>query len=1080
MTDGRRCPLTVTLTPTFSWQLAGQGRAARQDGFQLAVFDAAGTPHWGSGLRPGGSQCCRYDGPPLEPDADYTWQLRLRDGRGAFSPWSEPAAFGTGPSNFGAACEAAAPGARHAAVEAAGSSRATWISREPGGRAAVSIADGNFRVAAVELLRIPLGPAADFTLRTRLRVSMGGLTLLLRATGGGIATTTHTARTGAAAGAAADDASPDGIALRLTGTLQCSWEDIPGTPRLAEPQEAPVFVGLDGSPGWHELEVRAAGSLLTAAVDGSIVSTFHSDIAGPGFLAIRQAPREQAEFSSLALETAAGTQELSFPQAGLDGWDLTTPGREIDEWTLARGTFPLTGRVARARLYAAGCHLYELHVNGRPAGRGGTFSYAGEGRYQAFDVTELVQNSPTVTLAALLHWSGPGQGRAPGTPGLLVQLCVTYDDGTRAAFGTGAGWLVAPGPYEQSGYRNDEGDPVEHLNALRWPGGSPEAWRQSGFDDSGWQRAVVAAPREAAGLLPQETMLAEEFVAAAKILWAADGTPVADFGRVLPARPVVEFLDGTAGRTVSLRAGYTLGPDGRVNRDKLQTQNTDMSFPYTQADGPQQYRAFTHLGFRYLEIPGIAAGELGAVGAVVVHGRQPFDGVLRSSDPGLNAVIKLLADSTLYGIQEQFVDTPTREKGQFLADAVNISYAAMSLFGDRAYTRTALLEFAASARRYWSGAQERGRYNAVYPNGDGKRDIPDFSLQMVEWALEYHRQSGDAALLGELYPQLRDTAEYVLRHLPQDGPTAGLVTDLGGGSGPYLHGIVDWPAPGRFGYDMDTAARTTVNAQAHGVLDGVALISELLDRPAGETADYRRAAQALAAAMNARLRVAGRFVDGLHADGSPSTHASSHATSFPLSLGVTDPEYWESDAGYLASRGMRQGPMTVHRLFRALLRAGRVQPVVDLLTNADGPGWMRILAAGGTFTWEAWDLVEGTDYSQSHAWSASVLREIVEHLLGVQVLEPGGACLRLSPPLCSLTAFAGTVPTGRGPVSLAWERDGDALRISASLPAGTTATLEVPAGRYRVGGSGRQEPYSYESGPEIELPPGSWDIQPVG
>ncbi|MBW4095827.1 MAG: family 78 glycoside hydrolase catalytic domain [Acidobacteria bacterium] len=1049
-TDYQRRPLAVTTTPTFTWQLLGQGRDALQTAFQLAVFDADGKLQWDSGIRSEAQQRCGYAGPQLEPDADYTWRLQIRNCQGVLSPWSEPAEFSTGPLAFGGA-----------------TSPAMWISRAPGGRSAVSIMDGNLRVAAASLLRLPFEPAADFTLRTRVRIAMGGLTLLLRGTD----STHHT-------GTTEDAGKPQGIALRLNRALECSWVNVMGTTEGPESERVPVLVGPDASPTWHEFEIRAAGSRLAVSVDGRAVSEFQTATTGRGFLAISQAPREQAEFSSFTLQTAQGTTTLDFPQAGLDGWDLTISEREIDEWTLLRGTVPLRGKVTRARLYAAGCHQFELYVNGTSAGRGGSFSYAGEGRYQTFDVAELLQDSSSATIAVLLHWFGPGQGRAPGAPGLLAQLSLTYQDGSRAFFETGPDWMVASGPYEQSGYRNDEGDPVEHLRAPGWPQGSPDAWRQPDFDDSAWLPALVSArdTQQVLPLLPQETALKEEYVSATRMLQASDGTLVADFGRVLPGRPVVEFIEGIAGRIVHLRAGYTLGDGGRVAQDKLQTQNTDMSFPYTQQDGPQEYHAFTHLGFRYLEIPGIDAGALGAVGAVVVHGKHPFEGILHSSDPDLNAVLKLLADSTMYGIQEQFVDTPTREKGQFLGDAVNISYAAMALLGDRAYTRTALREFAASARRYWSTEDERGRYNAVYPNGDGKRDIPDFSLQMVEWALEYHRQSGDVAMLEELYPQLSDTAGYVLRHAAENGPTAGLVTDLGGGSGPYLHGIVDWPAPGRFGYDLDTAARTTVNAQAYGVLDGVARLSELLGRPAAETAHYRTSADNLAAAMNSRLRVSGRFVDGLRADGSPSLHASSHATSFPLSLGVTEPEFWTSDADYLASRGMRQGPMTVHRLFRALLRAGQVQPVVNLLTSTDGPGWMRILAAGGTFTWEAWELVEGTDYSQSHAWSASVLREIVEHLLGVQPAEPGAARLHLAPPMCSLEGFSGTVPTERGPVSLEWKRNGGTLSVRVQLPAGTTASLTVPAGSYRVTGT---HTYSYVSGPDIELVPGSWDIQPV-
>jgi hypothetical protein len=48
-----------------------------------------------------------------------------------------------------------------------------------------------------------------------------------------------------------------------------------------------------------------------------------------------------------------------------------------------------------------------------------------------------------------------------------------------------------------------------------------------------------------------------------------------------------------------------------------------------------------------------------------------------SSDTTLNAVFDLVQRSALYSMQQQFVDTPTREKGQFLQDAVNESYATM-------------------------------------------------------------------------------------------------------------------------------------------------------------------------------------------------------------------------------------------------------------------------------------------------------------------------------------------------------------------------------------------------------------------
>ena len=49
----------------------------------------------------------------------------------------------------------------------------------------------------------------------------------------------------------------------------------------------------------------------------------------------------------------------------------------------------------------------------------------------------------------------------------------------------------------------------------------------------------------------------------------------------------------------------------------------------------------------------------------------------------LNAVWRLTARSCLYCSHEQFVDTPTREKGQFVWDAANESEGVMRAYGDQ-------------------------------------------------------------------------------------------------------------------------------------------------------------------------------------------------------------------------------------------------------------------------------------------------------------------------------------------------------------------------------------------------------------
>ena len=189
----------------------------------------------------------------------------------------------------------------------------------------------------------------------------------------------------------------------------------------------------------------------------------------------------------------------------------------------------------------------------------------------------------------------------------------------------------------------------------------------------------------------------------------------------------------------------------------------------------------------------------------------------------VDAVWRLARHSALNASQEQFVDTPTREKGAF-QDPFD-SPVVMAAFGDRAMTFQALRDVARSQVRYWPD----GRVNNVYPNGDGKRDIPDATEQYVGWVWQTYLTTGDRTQLAALYPVVRNIADYVARAID---PTTGLVTRLPGGGEDYLYGLVDWPPQMRYGYDVGTAARTTENILAVDVFRRVGQMAARA-RPAG-------------------------------------------------------------------------------------------------------------------------------------------------------------------------------------------------------------------------------------------------------
>ena len=391
-------------------------------------------------------------------------------------------------------------------------------------------------------------------------------------------------------------------------------------------------------------------------------------------------------------------------------------------------------------------------------------------------------------------------------------------------------------------------------------------------------------------------------------------------------------------------------------------------------------------------------------------------------------------------MQNQFVDTPTREKGQFLVDAVNSSASTTAGSYERQATRKAILQFLDSSDRYWSGEDERGMYNAVYPNVEGKRGIPDFSLNLPRLAWRYYMLTADRTLLEVAYPYMKNTADFVTRYT---NPDTGLVTALPGGGThrSYSQGIVDSPA-GRFGYDWRgtyDGARTTVNALGVMVYDIVVRMAKEL----GEAADaefYSEKASALRSAMNERLITdGGVFSDGLKADGTQSPIISQHSTSHALMADVAEEDKIGVMADYIASLGMWQGPMTADILVDALFKSGRGDAAIRLMTNTEDWGWAKLIAEGYTYTWENWQAG-----SQSHGWGSASLWQMIEYISGVKIVKPAAEVIRIAPTVGVLDRVNSHTVTARGAVDISYSGDGREYTITVDVPVNVTAEVVFP------------------------------------
>jgi alpha-L-rhamnosidase len=831
-----------------------------------------------------------------------------------------------------------------------------------------------------------------------------------------------------------DDAAP----LAVEGVPQFGWQVV--DPRRGEVQTA------------YQLLVSRApttdpSSATVVWTSGMVRSSQQSYVDVPG---LNLAPDHRYYWTVRTWDRAGKPGPFATPahfDVGLRDADwhalwIRRPGataEQYEDFSLIRKEVVVgASPVVRARVYASAGQQYDLRVNGVRMAHGPSFSYPSEQYYETTDVTKVIVAGKANVFGFLTHWSTPGQGRPASVPALIARITIDHADGTRQVVTTDATWRTHVGPIVSGPIRNSEGDFVEHVDGRA----DPVGWDRPGFDDKGWLGAQVLGPHPVAPflhLVAERSHIVEQRVEPRTLTHMSDGSYVADFGAVIAATPVVNFHVGVAGRAVKVIGGYLLDPDGHVSTTRG-VQQTDMHWDYTERAGAQQFRPFDYLAYRYLEVVGAKEPlSKSDVVAYARHASMPNENAatFHTSNPAIDAVWNLARHSALYDTQEQVLDTPTREKGAFM-NALGDSRAGMFAFGERAVTYESLKDFAWSQARYWPD----GRVNVVYPNGDGGRDIPDSTESFVEWVWRVYMTTGDRDQLASLYPIVRNISAYVARAID---PHTSLVTNLPGGGGDYLGGIVDWPPNMRYGYDVATAARTTENVLTVDVFRHVGEIADALGRPPSEARQQRALAQRVAAAIAQRLtRPDGVLIDGLEADGRPSTHASQHANAFALEYGLVPPTQVKAVSNYVVSLGNAMGVNDFSDLLYGLHATGRDDALVTSITDPKRPGYAQILAEGATFTWESWDARQTGD-SESHGFGAGVLPVLQEDILGVRISAPGAAQVDIRTPAIQMRA-EGSAATQRGPIAISWRRGPNGrFSLEIMIPANVVATVHIPA-----------------------------------
>ena len=516
------------------------------------------------------------------------------------------------------------------------------------------------------------------------------------------------------------------------------------------------------------------------------------------------------------------------------------------------------------------------------------------------------------------------------------------------------------------------------------------------FDDRGWEHAQVVGPHPdepwtAPRRRSARTIVEQRVEARDVSRRLANGDYVADFGSVIAATPAITLRHGQAGPRRARCSGFRARPDGqrlddarhagdrharRLHRARRRADAAPVRLsrvPLPRADRhPHETLTAARRDRRTPATPRCPTIGRELVLVVVAI---------------LDAIWELARHSALYGSQEQFVDTPTREKGQFVGTRRTSRASPRSRSASASSRGRRCATSPARRRKFWPD----GRVNAVYPNSDGGRDIPDFTEDYVGWVLAATtRRRAIAPRSPRSIPTSRNsptTSPAPIEPQPVSSRTcraAAATTRAASSTGrsrcatattsrsPALTTVnilADRRLPRRRrggagaappGIRGEGPASTRRPAHERGQRP-IAPFRRCLHR----RAPRRRHAEHPRVAAGERVRARGGHRAG-DAIAPPSCTRSS-------SLGM--------------AHGSRHRGCAARRAARVGKRSGARRP----RQQREDPGLGADPRPGATFTWESWNARDVPGDSESHAWGSTVLPALIDRVLGVRVAAPGAS-----------------------------------------------------------------------------------------
>lgn len=688
-------------------------------------------------------------------------------------------------------------------------------------------------------------------------------------------------------------------------------------------------------------------------------------------------------------------------------------------------------KVVSARVYVTGLGYFELYLNGEKVGRDvlapNQTNYDKRPGladcgipvednfreytvpYLAYDVTERLRSGENVIGAMLGNGFYNVRGRwtmAYGSPRLIAQLEIVYDDGSQERVVSDPTWKVAEGPVRMDQIYAGE----EYDARCEQPG-----WCAPGFDDSAWQNAV---PRRAPyGRLRAQNGPADrvmEVLKPVKFEKLGGGRYRVDFGETVSGWVRLHGVRGEAGRRIEI---------------KYLSESPNGSNAYTmKGEGPEDYvTRFTWYVFREVELSGWP-GELhpGQLTAEAVYSDVETTGGFACSNPLLNRIDRIWWRTQLDNMHGAVAsDCPHRERSAYTGDGQTVCATVMHRFDAAAFYSKWIGDILA-AQNPDTGYVPNG---APWQPGCGGGVAWGAAICIMPW--EFYLHYGDRDMLARNLDGMKGYVDYLDGWADADGVIYARAPH--GREPVYWMNLGDWCPPGKL--PSDTLVHTFYYWRCADIAARTA-------RVLGDSAGAQRYG---ALAERVRRAFHGRFYD-------PGTgsYGPFGGDVFALYMGVP-PERYPRVCAALRDNIRRNGGHLdtgiygTQFLLEVLCDNGMNDLAYGIMTKRTFPSFGHWIEQGATTMWEQWD----GGNSHCHPMFGACLTWLYRRVAGMESdpERPGYRHIVFRPrPVGDLTWARYAQLTSRGEASVRWERTAGGFMLEADIPAGSTATVWVPLG----------------------------------